>query len=95
MLLLVRGEEIVMKIKIPGDGLIKVFDALMINETNFMLGSTKGLEIVDHSGKSLGSYFVGENCEHLLKIDSDVFAVGKYKLEDLTIVRALPDCKIV
>jgi hypothetical protein len=55
--LLVRGEEVVRKVEVAGVARI-MFDALMINETHFLIGSTKGLDIVDHYGKSLEAHYV-------------------------------------
>lgn len=45
------------KVEVAGAARI-IFDALMINETHFLIGSTKGLDIVDHFGTSLGAHYV-------------------------------------
>ena len=55
--LIVRGEEVVRRVEVAGVARI-IFDALMINETHFLIGSTKGLDIVDHYGTSLEAHYV-------------------------------------
>lgn len=57
MLLMIRGEEVVRKFEVAG-GVRKIYDALMINETHFLIGSAKGLAIVDHYGTSIGTHYV-------------------------------------
>jgi hypothetical protein len=55
---MIRGEEVVRRFEVAAGGVRKIYDALMINETHFLIGSAKGLAIVDHYGTSLGTHYV-------------------------------------